>query len=50
MKNNLKRKGQLLGKFKEGWDYTSNSWNSFRPTDQFLPNNTMMNRIEVYEL
>jgi len=49
MKNDLKRKGYLLSKCKEGWDYTCNSWISFRHTDQFLPNNTMMNRIEAHE-
>lgn len=49
MKNNLHRKGYLLSKFKEGWNYIYNSWISFRHTDQFLPNNTTMNRTEVYE-
>lgn len=49
MKNSLKKKGYLLSKFKEVWNYTYNSWISFRHTDQLLPNNTIMNRIEMYE-
>lgn len=49
MKNNLKRKWYLLSNFKEVWNFTYNSWISFRHRDIFLPNNTIMNRIEMHE-
>lgn len=49
MKNNLKREWYFLRKFKGVWNYTYNSSISFSHTDQFLPNNTTMNRTEMHE-